>query len=102
MNGFLLGRGCAAPEPSGRLPPLKAAKLDGVSSLPLAGGGRPVTLAMRVRIQRMIVKMPSTDPSVWRRLPNCSATDTIATIFVSGHLFRATHVIGEQSHTEEG
>jgi hypothetical protein len=43
-----------------------------------AGSGRPVSLAMAVRIQRMIVKMPRTEPSVCRRLPNCSATDTIA------------------------
>jgi hypothetical protein len=82
MNGFLDGRGGAG-EPSGRVaggaaPPVKAAKAEGVREVASAGGGRPVSLAASVRIQRRIVKIPRTDPRVFRRLPNCSATDTIA------------------------
>ena len=74
-NGFLEGRGGMLP--SGRCP-VKAANLDGVSSLAELGGALPVTLAMSVLIQRMSVKMPSTEPRVALKLPNCSATETIA------------------------
>ena len=81
MNGFLDGRGGAG-EPSGRtaggLWPWNAAKAAGVRAIASAGGGRPVILARRVRIQRRRVKMPKMEPSVLRRLPNCSATETIA------------------------
>lgn len=76
MKGFLLARGGEG-EPSGSFP-LNCAKFMGVSSLELAGGGRPVSFAMAVRIQRSTVNMPSTEPSVDRRFPNCSATETMA------------------------
>ena len=76
MKGFLLGRAWGG-EPSGVVP-LNAAKFAGVSSVEEAGGGRPVSLAIAVRIQRMIVKIPRTEPSVCLRVPNCSATLTIA------------------------
>lgn len=81
-NGFLEGLGGAG-EPSGRVagderPPMKAAKAAGVREVASAGGGRPVSLAIRVRNHRMMVKMPSAEPRVFRRLPNCSATETIA------------------------
>lgn len=80
MNGFFEGLGEAG-EPSAWRP-VNAAKFAGVNSLEEAGGGRPVSFAMAVRIQRINVKMPRTEPRVCRRLPNCSATDTIAVIFV--------------------
>lgn len=57
---------------------MKAANADGVSDVASAGGGRPVSFAMRVLNHLRIVKMPRTEPRVFRRLPNCSATDTIA------------------------
>ena len=76
MKGFLDGFG-ATGEPSGRRP-VNAAKLAGVNSLDDAGGARPVNLAIAVRIHRINVKIPRTDPSVCRKFPNCSATDTIA------------------------
>ena len=78
MKGFLLGLG----RPSGPTeledPLAKAEKFAGVRAVASAGGGRPVRRAMAVRIQRRSVKMPRTEPSVWRRVPNCSATDTMA------------------------
>ena len=82
MNGFFEGRGGRG-EPSGRVvgarPPfMKEANAVGVSDVASAGGGRPVNLATSVRIQRRMVKMPSIEPRVLRRLPNCSATETIA------------------------
>ena len=62
-----------------RLPPdMKEAKAEGVRDVASAGGGRPVSLARRVRSQRRMVKIPRTEPRVLRRLPNCSATETIA------------------------
>lgn len=76
MKGFLDGF-AGAGDPSG-MRPLNAAKLAGVNSPEDAGRGRPVSFAMAVRIHRIIVKMPRTEPSVCRRFPNCSATDTIA------------------------
>lgn len=76
MNGLREGRG-ATGEPSG-CRPLKAAKLEGVRSFDEAGGGRPVSLAMPARTQRIMVKMPSTEPRVSFSVPNCSATDTMA------------------------
>lgn len=83
-KGFLLGRGADDGEPSGRnLRPSKAAKAEGVRAVASAGGGRPVIFAKRVRSQRRTVKIPRMDPRVLRRLPNCSATDTIATHSVS-------------------
>jgi hypothetical protein len=60
------------------LPDMKDAKAEGVRDVASAGGGRPVILATRVRSQRRRVKMPRTEPRVLRRLPNCSATETIA------------------------
>lgn len=63
--------------------PRKAAKAEGVSDVASAGGGRPVSLAKRVRNQRKRVKMPRMEPMVLRRLANCSATETIATEAVS-------------------
>lgn len=88
MKGFLEGRGGAG-EPSGRTPapgpveerPWKAAKAAGVRAMASAGGGRPVILARRVRSQRRRVKMPKMEPSVLRRLPNCSATEIIAVVW---------------------
>ena len=82
MNGFFEGFGGRG-EPSGRVvgvrpPDRKEAKLVGVRAVASAGGGRPVSFAMRVRIQRRRVKMPSMEPSVLRKLPNCSATETMA------------------------
>lgn len=86
MKGFLDGLGGAG-LPSGRVagtglrpPDMKEAKFVGVSEVASAGGGRPVILARSVRIQRSMVKMPRTEPRVFRRLPNCSATETIAVI----------------------
>lgn len=81
MNGFLEGRGGAG-EPSGSTAgtfwPWKAAKAAGVRAIASAGGGRPVTFARSVRIQRNMVKIPRIEPKVLRRLPNCSATEIIA------------------------
>ncbi len=66
--------------PSGRnFLPSNLAKALGVSDVASAGGGRPVSLASRVLIQRSIANIPSIEPRVFLRLPNCSATDTIAT-----------------------
>lgn len=80
-NGFLLGRGGLTGVPSGRnFFPSNFAKALGVKAVASAGGGRPVSLAKRVLIHRSIANMPRIDPSVFLRLPNCSATDTIATI----------------------
>src|SRR2546423_3064220 len=76
MNGFREGRGGAG-DPSGSFP-VKAAKLDGVRSLDEAGSGRPVSLAKATRNHLMRVKIPSTDPNVCLKFPNCSATETIA------------------------
>lgn len=81
-KGFFEGL-AGAGEPSGRVageerPPMKDAKAAGVRAVASAGGGRPVSLAMRVRNHRMMVKIPRAEPRVLRRLPNCSATDTIA------------------------
>lgn len=86
MNGFLEGLGGAG-EPSGSVagapedePDMKEANADGVREVASAGGGRPVSFAMRVRAHRNSVKIPSTDPSVFFKVPNCSATETIAAI----------------------
>ena len=86
MNGFLDGRGGVG-EPSGsvvgvraRLPDRKDAKAAGVREAASAGGGRPVILANRVRIHRIMAKIPRTEPRVLRRLPNCSAIETMATL----------------------
>lgn len=76
MNGFFDGF-AADGEPSG-LRPVNAAKLAGVRSVELAGSGRPVSFAIAVRTHLMTVYMPSTEPSVCRKLPNCSATETMA------------------------
>src|SRR5947199_9252322 len=79
MSGVLLGLGGTAPLPlPGRERPSKEAKALGVNSLADAGRVRPVSLARPVRSQRRTVKMPRTEPSVLRRLLNCSATETIA------------------------
>lgn len=78
-NGFLLGRGGLAGEPSGRnFRPSKDAKALGVSDVASAGGGRPVNFANNVRSHLRMVNIPSIDPRVFLKLPNCSATDTIA------------------------
>jgi hypothetical protein len=84
MNGFFDGRGGRG-EPSGRVvgvrpPERKEAKFIGVRAVASAGGGRPVSFATSVRIQRRRVRMPSMEPSVLRKLPNCSATETIAVV----------------------
>lgn len=85
-KGFLLGRGGEAGEPSGRnFRPSKEAKALGVRDIASAGGGRPVIFASRLRSQRRMVNIPRIEPRVFRRLPNCSATDTMAVI-VSFHL----------------
>ena len=76
MKGFLDGVGGAG-DPSG-VRPVNAANFAGVSSFDDAGGGRPVSFAIAVLIHRMTVNMPSTEPRVFLRLPNCSATDTMA------------------------
>lgn len=81
-KGFFEGLGGAG-EPSGRVdgaerPFMKAAKDAGVRDVASAGGGRPVILAMRVRNHLIRVKIPSAEPKVLRRLPNCSATETMA------------------------
>lgn len=81
MNGFLEGFGAVGAPSIAR--PEKAAKLAGVKSPDDAGSGRPVSFAMAVRIHRIIVNIPRTEPSVCRRFPNCSATETIATHIVS-------------------
>src|SRR4051794_33351570 len=81
-KGFFDGL-AGAGEPSGRVvaarPPMKAAKAAGVKDVASAGGGRPVSLAIKVLNHRMIVKIPKAEPRVLRRFPNCSATETIAT-----------------------
>lgn len=78
-KGFLERRGGAARVPSGRtVRPSKLANAAGVRAVASAGGGLPVILAINVRSHRRIVKMPRMEPSVFRRLPNCSATETIA------------------------
>ena len=102
MKGFFEGRGGAG-EPSGRVvrvlslrvPERKEEKLAGVREVASAGGGRPVILAISVRIHRRMAKMPRTEPRVFRRLPNCSATLTIAVRcyhdeFLKGWLFLLT------------
>ncbi len=58
--------------------PRNDAKADGVREVASAGGGRPLTLANKVRSQRRIVNMPRIEPSVLRRFVNCSATETMA------------------------
>ena len=79
-NGFFEGVGW----PFGRREgpdgdsPWNDANAEGVRDVASAGGGRPVTLARTVRSQRRRVKIPSMDPSVVRRVENCSATCTIA------------------------
>ena len=74
--------------------PWNEAKAEGVRAVASAGGGRPVTFAMRVRAQRRRVKMPRMEPSVFRRFENCSATETIAVkLFISQlsfHIFVAS------------
>ena len=76
-------------EGEGAESPWKEAKADGVSAVASAGGGRPVILAIRVRIQRRRVKIPRIEPRVLRRLENCSATETIAirSMLVFSHSF---------------
>lgn len=80
MNGFLESDGGAlglfGEDAAER--PWKEAKAEGVREVASAGGGRPVILATRVRIQRRRVKMPRMEPRVLRRLENCSATEIIA------------------------
>lgn len=81
-NGLREGR-AGAGLPSGKVAgadrPLKNAEnADGVSAVASAGGGRPVNFAINVLNHRINVNMPKTEPNVLRRLPNCSATDTIA------------------------
>src|SRR5689334_18636292 len=79
-NGFLLGRGAWAGVPSGwNFLPSKEAKALGVKAVASAGGGRPVIFANNVRSHLISVNIPSIDPSVFLRFPNCSATETIAT-----------------------
>lgn len=62
--------------------PWKEANAEGVKAVASAGGGRPVIFAMRVRAQRRRVKMPRMEPSVLRKLENCSATETIAVMMM--------------------
>lgn len=81
-NGFLDGFGGAG-VPSGSVtdgdcPLIKAAKADGVRAVASAGGGRPVILATNVLNHRISVKIPSAEPRVFRKFPNCSATETMA------------------------
>lgn len=86
-KGFLLGLGGLAGDPSGRnFRPSKDANALGVSDVASAGGGRPVNLANNVRNHRRMVNIPSIEPRVFLRFPNCSATDTIA-IIVSAVVF---------------
>ena len=84
MKGFLEGFGGAG-VPSGRVaggpddePDINEANAEGVRAVASAGGGRPVSFAISVRAHRNNAKIPSTEPNVFRRLPNCSATETIA------------------------
>lgn len=80
-KGFLLGRGELTGVPSGRnFLPSNLAKALGVNAVASAGGGRPVSFANNVLIQRSMANIPSIDPRVFLRFPNCSATDTIAMI----------------------
>ncbi len=81
-KGFLEGVGGALElsTEGGAVRPWNAAKAEGVRDVASAGGGRPVTLASRVRNQRRRVNIPRIDPSVLRRFENCSATDIIAYI----------------------
>ncbi len=75
-SGFFEGVGCpfgSREGPDGDSP-WNDANAEGVSDVASAGGGRPVTLATRVRSQRRTVKMPSMEPRVVRRVENCSAT----------------------------
>lgn len=58
--------------------PRNDANADGVREVASAGGGRPLTLAIKVRSHRRMVNMPRIEPSVFRRFVNCSATETIA------------------------
>ena len=84
----MLGRGVDVPSGC-RTRPSKEANARGVREVESAGGGRPVTLAKSVRIHRRRAKIPRIDPRVLRRLPNCSATETIA--FCSSVLFTLKH-----------
>lgn len=59
MRGFRLGFEVPG-GPSGAFRPSNLAKEAGVSDMASAGGGRPVILAIKVRAQRMIVKIPRT------------------------------------------
>lgn len=74
-KGFLEGEGEFVAD-GGK--PRNDAKAEGVREVASAGGGRPATLANKVRSQRRIVNMPRIDPSVFRRFVNCSATEIIA------------------------
>lgn len=74
-NGLLEGLGRVL---ASGMEPVKVANFEGVSSLGEEGGGLPVILAMSVRIQRINVNRPRTDPRVVLKLPNCSATEIIA------------------------
>lgn len=76
MRGLRDGDGGVG-EPSGSRP-WNFANFAGVRSFEDAGGGLPVILAKAARIHRSRVYMPRTEPNVCLRLPNCSATDTIA------------------------
>ena len=80
MNGLREGVGDApgCEEVEDEVRPWKDAKAEGVREVASAGGGRPVILARRVRIQRRTVKIPRMEPRVLRRLENCSATETMA------------------------
>lgn len=83
MKGFFEGvGGMLGFIDEGAVRPWKEANAEGVSDVASAGGGRPVTLAKRVRNQRRRVNMPRIEPRVLRRLENCSATDIIARRYV--------------------
>ena len=101
--GWPLGRR----EGEGEDRPWKEAKAEGVREVASAGGGLPVILAKSVRIQRRMVNIPRMEPSVVRRLENCSATDTIAVVptivsitddFLFGERFSRTEKTRMGSH----
>ena len=68
MKGFRDGRGGAG-DPSGSIagplpPETKCENAAGVRDVASAGGGRPVNFAVRVRIHRSSVYIPSIEPRV--------------------------------------
>ena len=72
-RGFLLARGVGGA--------LGSVKLENDSAEISSGGsGFPLNLAITVRMYRITAYIPSIEPKVSRRFPNCSAESQILTL----------------------